>query len=188
MSLEIERRFLVGLPLAWYAKFRLRRCQLIHITQVYLKDAIPSMKNSHARIRRAEYDLGAGYTDIRFSYTYKNPVSPGVNEEVEFVLNEKEYKDRLRDSDYSKRVIKKDRYEIPFSKKKFELDIFQGDLLGLAIMEVELESLEEEIHLPPHFEIIKEITDNPEYSNYRLASMDASGLLTLATLISGSVG
>lgn len=185
MALEIERRFLIKLPLAWYAKFKLNKCQLIHIHQTYLNEMIPGIKNSHSRVRYSEYELGGGYAEIKYTYTYKNPIRPGVAEEVEFVIDKKEYFDRLKDTDRSRRRIVKDRYEVPFFGRKFELDIFKGDLEGLSIMEVELESLNAKVHFPPFFEIIQEITNNKEYSNYQLASIDAQGLVKLATMING---
>ena len=181
--LEIERRFLIRLPLAWYAKFRLKKCNVVHITQMYLNESIPNLKGSHSRIRRSECELDNGCSTVSYAFTYKNQINPGINEEVEFRITETEYCDHLFDLDTTKRKIKKDRYIVLFKGHKFELDIFKNDLEGLSILEVELSSLNEKVILPPFFKIISEITDKKEYSNYGLSSISAEGLWKLATLL-----
>ena len=183
--LEIERRFLIALPLTWYAKFKLLSCKKTNIRQVYLKNKPDApIKTSHTRLRCQEFSGGNGSTLIRYTQTTKNFVSPGINEEIEFEITQKQYIDELQRCDFSKRIIHKTRYVIPFSGKKFELDIYKADLEALATMEVELDQLDEPICLPHYFDVIQEITGIEKYSNYGLASMSNYELPKLAALVS----
>ena len=64
-------------------------------------------------------------------------------------------------------VIEKTRHIVPLGPRKVEVDIFEGGLAGLAVAEIELESADEAIDLPPF--LSREITGDPRYSNMRLA-------------------
>lgn len=57
-----------------------------------------------------------------------------------------------------------------FNFGRFELDVFQGPLAGLKILEIELEHTDEEIELPPGLEL-REVTDDPRYLNMNLAQL-----------------
>ena len=67
-------------------------------------------------------------------------------------------------------VIKKLRYNVDYQGRKWEVDVFEGVHQGLILAEVELESADAPIELPPF--IGDEVTGNPQYYNSVLSEMD----------------
>jgi len=66
------------------------------------------------------------------------------------------------------RVIEKVRYRVG----PWELDRFQGALEGLALLEIELERVDEPVPQPPAgVEIVREITDDNNFTSSALARM-----------------
>lgn len=163
---EIERRFLVPLPLPWYARFKLHCVDKVEIHQTYLTE--PGEGNSRVRIIKDK--------DKKFSYSYtrKKPVSRGICEEIEIALNYQQYISRLERTDRFSHTIVKDRYSFDFHKQRYELDIFKANLAGLAILEIELKFIAQSIVLPPFLKIVRELTGNDNYSNMNLAKLDCA--------------
>jgi len=64
------------------------------------------------------------------------------------------------------RVLHKKRFEVWHQNVRWEVDVFQGDLLGLYLAEVELESLDQNIELPDW--VGEEVTHDPQYLNVNL--------------------
>ncbi len=64
-------------------------------------------------------------------------------------------------------VIEKERYIVPFEGLTFEVDVFHGKHEGLVLAEVELESAEQEVTLPPF--IGQEVTGDKRYYNAYLS-------------------
>ena len=110
-----------------------------------------------------------GASFAHFTHTTKKFVSAGINEEVEVLLNKDKYDASISRADLTKESIDKVRYFIPWADKLFELDIFGGSHEGLAILEIELTSMDEPFELPPFLEVIREVTAEKEYSNNQLA-------------------
>ncbi len=67
---------------------------------------------------------------------------------------------------FAEKVINKDRYEIHFDGKLWEIDVFHGKLEGLILAEIELES-EDEVFSTPEW-IAEEVSHDVEYFNARL--------------------
>ena len=67
---------------------------------------------------------------------------------------------------FAGKVIIKDRYEIMFDGKLWEVDVFHGKLEGLILAEIELESEDEDFSIPEW--IAEEVSHNAEYFNARL--------------------
>ncbi len=67
---------------------------------------------------------------------------------------------------FAEKVINKDRYEIHFDGKLWEIDVFHGKLEGLILAEIELESEEETFSTPEW--IAEEVSHDVEYFNARL--------------------
>ncbi len=65
------------------------------------------------------------------------------------------------------RIIIKKRYQVQFHGHTWELDVFDRELKGLMLAEIELKSEDEEFELPPW--IGEEVTGNPDYTNACLA-------------------
>lgn len=64
-------------------------------------------------------------------------------------------------------VIDKIRYEIPFGNHLYEVDVFEGDNIGLIIAEIELED-ENESFEKPHW-LGEEVTGDDRYYNASLS-------------------
>ena len=64
-------------------------------------------------------------------------------------------------------IIEKTRHLVLFQSHCFEVDVFSGNHKGLIIAEIELQSVEEKVALPPW--IGKEVTGDSRYYNSSLA-------------------
>jgi adenylate cyclase len=64
-------------------------------------------------------------------------------------------------------VIDKVRYEIPFGKHLYEVDVFEGDNKGLIVAEIELEDENESFEKPNW--LGKEVTGDDRYYNASLS-------------------
>ena len=58
-------------------------------------------------------------------------------------------------------------------RDRFNLDIFEENLLGLAILEIEVKDMNENILLPPYLKVIKEITTDNFYYVSNLANLSS---------------
>ncbi len=158
--LEIEKKFLIEKPsLKLLRKFT--SFSMAQIVQTYLCEDSSGVER---RIRMR--GLPGDYT---FFYTEKKIVSPGIRIETERKISEKEYFDFLFQSDCDKRQIQKTRFCFIYKNLYYELD-FYPFWKDTAILEIELTSESSDFVLPEFLTIIKEVTDDPQYSNYSLAS------------------
>lgn len=93
---------------------------------------------------------------------------PGCDEfEYPIPLTDSEF--MIENAPFNK--LQKIRYEIPFGRHVWELDLFQGKLAGLALAEVELASAGETPLIPPW--VGQEVTGEAAYYNKNLAALDA---------------
>ena len=70
----------------------------------------------------------------------------------------------------SRGAIEKERTLFLWKGVYVELDMFLNkELLGLVVLEVELDGDDQDIELPPFLPIDKEVTDEHQYSNASLA-------------------
>lgn len=165
-NLEQERRFLIEIPLKWFGKFKVLTSARSRIYQTYLIE--PGFSNARVRVRTIQDGKSI---KVVHTFTTKEFVSNGVNKENEVVITQREYLDRLENADPSRHRITKNRYYIRFDGRVFEFDVFEENLLGLAILEIELEDMSEDILTPPYLKIVKEVTDDRWYSNINLATL-----------------
>ncbi|WP_045835928.1 CYTH domain-containing protein [Hyphomicrobium sp. 99] len=63
--------------------------------------------------------------------------------------------------------IRKVRYDVPFEGNIWTVDVFEGANAGLVLAEIELESADQAITLPPW--VGDEVTNDPRYENSSLA-------------------
>ena len=163
---EIERKFLVELPLSADARAQLKEFPPAQIIQVYM---VPEVNGTVERVRMSSIKL-MDATFTHYYHTVKRHVSAGINDETEIDLNKKQYDCYLKHRVYNNRVpVIKDRHLIDWKGKTFELDIFHGANEGLAVLEIELEDIEETFELPPFINIVREVTEEKEFSNFNLA-------------------
>ena len=163
--LEIERKFLIKYPdtaeLSDKGKYAGEE-----IEQVYLEDA-----DGHFRIRRRGED-----GEYIYFLTRKKQVSPVTRIEIEEHITEDEYKNYVCGAGNSGRKVSKTRYCFVYEGHYFELDVFPF-WKDRALLEIELRYEDEEVKMPPQFEIIREVTEEEEYKNSKIAAMVSAGLL-----------
>lgn len=155
MALEIERKFLVE------STSQFEVVNTSEIEQTYLE----TIKGQTERVRKRTYLDGIVYT-----HTVKRPVGEGQNIEEERIIDAKEYNNLLKRKDMGLFTVRKTRSCFVHENQYFELDTFKDRLKGLCILEVELDDIKKEVILPPFVNVTKEVTDDPSYSNYGLAS------------------
>ena len=151
---EIERKFLIKMPNILTLTEN-NDCKKIYISQTYLKN--------HTRIRVLK-----SKEKTKYIKTKKIKVSDLTRIEYESEITKEEYEELLALADTKRQTINKTRYKYPYKNKVFEIDIFDfWD--DRAVVEIEIQSENEEFVLPPFLEIIKEVTHNPEYRNFAIA-------------------
>ena len=156
---EIERKYLIEYPnIAWLEKNK--NCKKLEIIQTYLE----SNDDEEVRVRQRGYNGNYIYTK-----TTKKNVNDIKRVEIEKRLTKDEYLDLLMKTDVNKRPIRKTRYCLLYKNQYFEIDIypFWDDK---AILEIELNSEEQEVEFPKQLKLIKEVTHDPNYKNSSLAN------------------
>lgn len=157
---EIERKFLVKKP-SLNDLDNIEYISKSDIFQTYLK----TEDNIERRVRQRG-TKEAGYT---FYLTEKKELSPGTRVENEKKITQGQYLNLLMEADTRKRPIFKERYCFLYKNQYFELDVYPFTF-NEAILEIELKDISQEVELPDFIEIIREVTDDPNYKNSSLAS------------------
>lgn len=186
MASEIERKFLVGMPIEWPGE---KVASAVLIDQGYLtpRGAAVEVRLRRARevtMQTADRPAPASKTGphgVNRIWKMTVKVSMGdaaaglVREEIEVDLDQEEF-ERLWPQTEGRR-IRKVRTSCFLRTSEDEmldvcLDDFRSALHGLAMVEVEFESEEEaESFVPPSF-FGEEVTDDPCYRNDALADAD----------------
>lgn len=154
-GLEIERKFLVSMP----SKELLRAAQVSHISQTYLRGE----KGTTERVRKRVYPDRTEYT-----HTIKRRISDAVRQEDEREIDRSEYETLMLRADPDRRTVEKDRYCYLYRNQMFEIDVYPY-WADKCLMELELESTEQEFFLPPEIDLIREVTNDRRYTNASLA-------------------
>lgn len=155
---EIERKFVIEKP-DLVALDNLPNCHKVNIIQTYLK----SKEGEETRIRQRGVDGNFIYT-----ITTKKHISPIKRIEHERRITQKEYLTYLSNADTSIHQITKIRYCLMYKNKYFEIDIYPFATTR-AICEIELLDEDDIIDFPPFIKVIKEVTEDKNYSNYSFA-------------------
>jgi len=166
-KLESERKYLIKFPTSWSALAELFDgiVDVKRISQTYLE---AEEGEQAARVRKTVEGL-TGDTDTVYHYNQKKPVETGVHEEKEHEISEKKYKEYLKKANSKKCSVEKTRFVFEWHDQVFELDLFKGHLKGLAIMEIELDNIDDTVELPPFLKVIKEVTKDKKFTNFSLA-------------------
>ena len=152
---EIERKYLIRKPdLLNLATL----CRVKEISQTYLDATEGSV-----RVRRTEERGTVSYVE-----TAKRSVTAIRRIEIERELTEAEYERRLASRDPRRQTIRKTRYCLPYGGHTFEIDVYPF-WAKQAVMEVELKAEGEEFTIPPFITVLREVTDDPRYSNHSMA-------------------
>ena len=155
--LEIENKYLLSYNKALEFIKSLSNYTVKNIEQIYFSYSPSSIK----RVRKI---------DDKYILTIKKG-NGKVREEFEKEISKEKYK-KFKKKRIG-RVIKKRRYVFELEGYIFELDIFKGDLKGLAYLEVEFESLDKmkDFSLPKNLQQIvkKDVSNDRRYTNAFLA-------------------
>lgn len=165
MSTEIERRWLF-IKSAFPLDINLDLYSYEYISQGYIvpknyRECSRNLKNVTFRLRRK----GAAYY-----FTRKfgdGELLSRTEDEVQ--LTEEQFS--LMWSMVGEQYLKKRRYYVPLKDQnlEMEIDVFEGILDGIIILEIEFENEEHARAFVPPVWFHREVTEDPKYSNYALA-------------------
>lgn len=150
-NMEIERKFLIDMNKVPYDFNTLNKKD---ICQGYI------LANPEIRVR----DI----SNENYYMTIKsNTDDPLVRNEIEFEISKEAYEKLMERDDVYK--LSKTRYSVFENDNKYEIDIFEGKLKGLACLEVEFSNKDEaEKFLAPDW-VKKEVTNDIRYRSGFLA-------------------
>ena len=158
VPLEKEDKFLIepldpaDIPVKWTESL---------ITQDYL---VTPTAGEERRVRARSDGESASYY-----YTVKRQVSPGVRVEEEKMITRREYEALRTLRNPEKCTVKKRRVCFFWKEQFFEVDLFEAPRPGLALMEAERTDRTPELELPPFVKVIRNVTDDKQYSNAEIA-------------------
>lgn len=158
VPLEIERKFLLA-RMPDFSHEHLRLAQRVSIEQMYL---LP-VDGEESRIRMRSQGNSATYYKTR-----KIAVSSGKRHETECFIAPSDYLHLTRLRDPATGVIRKDRYCFPYKSQYFELDRFLVPE-ELVLLEIELTEENDRVEIPDFLNVVREVTDDPDYTNHAIA-------------------
>lgn len=158
MNYEIERKFLIEYP--DLSQLRARAARVIGIEQTYLSGTGGGVSR---RVRKSTED-GA----VTYMKNEKRRISAARREENESEISPEEYLELIRSADPARRTIIKTRYCVPVNGLTAEVDVF-GGMTEYAVCEVELPSEDAPFALPDFLTVIREVTDDPRFTNAAMA-------------------
>lgn len=149
-NIEIERKFLVDIN-----KLNLADVYGVSIKQGYVFDTNKGVLR--VRSKGNKYFL-----------TIKNKPERLLSKmEIEFEISPEQGELLFQMTDAS---ISKIRYEVEYRGKIWEVDVFQDNLEGFIMAEVELNSVDECIELPEW--VVVEVTEDSKFQNSNLVNID----------------
>jgi adenylate cyclase len=132
------------------------------IEQVYLTRADGS---DARRVRRLD-----GPDGTHFRYTEKRHVRGIVREEREREIDAATFERLLAEADPSRRPIRKTRHAFPYAGEVLEVDVFEGRLAGLVLLEIELEDEDATPEIPEALGPWRDVSEDVAYLNWSLAA------------------
>ncbi len=128
----------------------------------------PHQSEGERRIRARIGENGTSYF-----YTIKYQKAPGERIEVERMISLVEYQKLLNAKDPEFRTIRKTRLCFFYESQPIEIDLYDDiRVIGdspLAIMEIEMNQLQQTPKLPPFVKVLQRVTNDAAYSNRGLA-------------------
>ena len=152
-NIEIEKKWLIDKN---NIKYDLSNAKVYEIEQTYINFS-PEM-----RVRKVN-------NGKQYSFTLKkNMTEDGLQrDEIDFLITEDEYNNLVKKQEGN--TIYKTRYKIMDKDQIVAIDIFRGELEGLAYMEIEFANTKEaNEYITPNW-VIKDVTDDIRYKNAYLA-------------------
>lgn len=160
MSIEIERKFLVGQCPDWSHPL-LASGRRIAYEQVYLRVSA----TVEERVRRCSAE-----DDISYQHAVLRRISPGVREIDEEEIDDVRYGLLRSRRDPGRHIIAKERTCFVIDDQLFELDdIRQPVSRACFVLEAQVRSESQVVRLPDFLDIDREVTFEPEYANSWIA-------------------
>lgn len=157
-GIEIERKYVIEMPNV-AELCHLEAYTVSQITQTYLG----SDDDVTHRVRKREFFDHTQYTE-----TKKIRIDKMSVHELEREITEVEYTELVKNIKQGTEQLCKIRHTFSHSGKTIEIDIYPYWKKS-CIMEIELESRDEEISIPSFINIILEVTGEKAYSNAQMA-------------------
>ncbi len=158
--LEIERKFLIRYPEEAVLD-RVPGVRRAKIEQIYLT----AQGGETRRIRRWEED-----GSVRYVRTVKRGLTAMTRIEIEDDISPETYEELKEEADPRTRPIVKTRLVVPDGDLHFEADLYPF-WTRMAVLEEELPSEETPVNVPELFDVIREVTEDPRYTNAALSRM-----------------
>ena len=133
----------------------------MEISQLFL----PAREGDELRIRCREENGTAIYYK-----TLKRRMGKFKRIEIEERLTKGEYQSLLQEAEAGAQPMRKTRYCLTSEGQYFEIDLYPF-WKDQAIVEIELSSENEEVHMPEGLHVIREVTGDPVYKNAALAKL-----------------
>ncbi len=152
---EIERKYLIAMP----EESLLAGASGSDIVQTYLLGE----EGTTERVRARAYGDRTEYT-----HTTKRRLTALRRVELEDRIERETYEQLLRRADPARTPIEKRRFCVPFEGNMIEIDVYPF-WKDHAIMEIELEDEKQAFSLPPEIRVIRDVTDDPRYTNSALS-------------------
>lgn len=171
-NLEIEKKYLVNNLDDVKKEVGIEKCKKIKIEQGYLSN------NPTIRVRKYNDEYCITYKSRLVSDTsdLKNNYDVIVNREVELPLTKESYEHMLTKIDDN--LVSKVRYNIELAGGLIaELDVFEGKLDGLIMVEVEFESEESARNFVKPQWFGEDVSSDIRYKNLFLSKLDSIHLL-----------
>ena len=153
---EIERKYLIRRP---PEELLSEAAEETEITQTYLLAAPGTTERVRKRGKNGVYT---------YTHTTKTKLSDLRRIEDEEEVSAEVYAQLLQRADPQRRVIEKTRWVFSYRGQVFELDVFPF-WQKQAYLEIEIENEAQEVCLPPWIEVIREVTEDPRYTNAALS-------------------
>ncbi len=165
MQIELEKKFLIEYPKLNLIMEKYKPIKY-EIEQIYLF----SNEGSRRVRKRVEGDKTV------YIETIKVRINGSKCYEYERELTADEYELCKADADPNRSPVIKDRYAFQYKNKIMEIDVypFWNDK---AVLEIELESEDDEYFIPPEIKILKDVSDSKKYKNAQLAAALKNGKL-----------
>lgn len=149
----IEKKYLINIPDISYLD-KLGGCSKVKMTLTYLNG---SSEQCDVKLLLRDEDGKKFYQKI----------TKGNNKKSTISLSAEEYIDELDNKMPDRNPIIKYRYSFIYHSVYYKIDIFEDK--DFSILEVDLLNSHETVHFPSFIEVLKDISDDPNYKNYNLS-------------------
>ncbi len=157
-NVEIEKKFLIKpIPVEFLKKTS--NCCMVEIEQAYLK----GHGGENCRIRKRCFK-----DSTQYYLTTKKQISTVKREENEEEISKDVYSNLINKKAEDTEIIRKKRYCIMENYTYFEIDVFPF-MESYMLLEVELDNEMDNFTLPSYIEVVKDVTENRDFTNFFMA-------------------